>query len=170
MELSGGSPPPPLLGEAEEEDAEDEEGSGSISALLSSIVGACSSSSTRGMNSGWTMKLWMELLDSRPEYSELRKAFTTLIWGCGKSAECFDNRVAQIQADTFSLVEAKGVPMKRFRLGNRDKGSRESQDSHFLLQYRVGGTSESEVRRVRDLETGRVGGEEGAGKKSLEDG
>lgn len=91
-------------------------------------------------------------------------------FSAGKSAECFDNRVAQIQADTFSLVEAKGVPMKRFRLGNRDKGSRESQDSHFLLQYRVGGTSESEVRRVRDLETGRVGGEEGAGKKSLEDG
>lgn len=80
MELSGGSPPPPplFLGEAEEEDAE-EEGSGSISVLFSSIVGTCSSSSARGMNSGWTMKLWMELLDSRPEYSELRKAFTTLI-------------------------------------------------------------------------------------------
>lgn len=81
MELSGGSPPPPplFLGEAEEEDAEEEEGSGSISVLFSSIVGTCSSSSARGMNSGWTMKLWMELLDSRPEYSELRKAFTTLI-------------------------------------------------------------------------------------------
>lgn len=77
-ELPGGWPPPPLLGERDEE----EEGSGSISTLLSSITGIRTSSSDRGVNSGWDMKLWMELLDSgfsRPSYRELRKALTTLI-------------------------------------------------------------------------------------------
>lgn len=116
-ELSGGSPPPPLLGEAEEEDTEEEEGSGSISALLSSIVGTCSSSSSsssssaRDMNSGWTMKLWMELLDSRLEYSELRKAFTTLIWGFQRNKFKKKERIREITLEWSVCVCVCGVGM-----------------------------------------------------------
>lgn len=46
-----------------------------------------SGSSSSWMNSGWVMKLWMELLDSgfsRPSYRELRNAFTTLIYATGR--------------------------------------------------------------------------------------
>lgn len=74
----GGSPPPR---------APDEElGRGSISSPVSLMGGMrASSSSDRGTNSGWAMKLWMELRDSglsSPAYRELRNAFTTLI--CNK--------------------------------------------------------------------------------------
>ncbi|MEQ2162693.1 hypothetical protein GOODEAATRI_022417 [Goodea atripinnis] len=58
--------------------------------LLSSDSSSTSVSSISGMlwmrslmrNSGWAMKLWMELRDSgfsRPSYKELRNAFTTRI-------------------------------------------------------------------------------------------
>lgn len=70
----GGSPPPP----------EEAPGSDSISSPVSSMAGMrASSSSDSGTNSGWAMKLWMELRDSglsSPAYRELRNAFTTLIW------------------------------------------------------------------------------------------
>lgn len=68
----GGTPPPPAPEEAP--------GRESISSPVSS--GMRASSSDRGTNSGWTMKLWMELRDSglsSPSYRELRNAFTTLI-------------------------------------------------------------------------------------------
>lgn len=69
----GGSPP---------EAPEDAPGRGSISSPVSSMGGMWASSSDRGTNSGWAMKLWMELRDSglcSPSYRELRNAFTTLI-------------------------------------------------------------------------------------------
>lgn len=70
----GGSPPPPALEEAL--------GRGSISSPVSLMGGMRASSSDSGTNSGWAMKLWMELRDSglsSPAYRELRNAFTTLI-------------------------------------------------------------------------------------------
>ena len=76
-EASGAWPPP----------EEEELGTASISVLTSSMGGARASSSDRGTNSGWAMKLWMELRDSGfsiPSYRELRNAFTTLIWRRGK--------------------------------------------------------------------------------------
>lgn len=69
----GGSPPPT---------PEEVLGRGSISSLVSSMGVMRASSSDRGTNSGWAMKLWMELRDSglcSPSYRELRNAFTTLI-------------------------------------------------------------------------------------------
>lgn len=71
----GGSPPPLA--------PDDELGRVPISSPASLIGGMrASSSSDRGTNSGWAMKLWMELRDSglcSPSYRELRNAFTTLI-------------------------------------------------------------------------------------------
>lgn len=70
----GGSPPPVA--------AEEAPGRVSISSPVSSIGGMRASSSDSGTNSGWAMKLWMELRDSglcSPSYRELRNAFTTLI-------------------------------------------------------------------------------------------
>lgn len=73
--VPGGSPPPLALEEALGRD--------SISSPVSLMGGMRASSSDRGTNSGWAMKLWMELRDSglsSPAYRELRNAFTTLIW------------------------------------------------------------------------------------------
>lgn len=74
-EALGGSPPPPPPAAAPP-------GSVSISSPVSWMGGMRASSSDSGTNSGWAMKLWMELRDSglcSPSYRELRNAFTTLI-------------------------------------------------------------------------------------------
>lgn len=70
----GGSPPPAPAAALP--------GSVSISSPVSWMAGIRASSSDSGTNSGWAMKLWMELRDSglcSPSYRELRNAFTTLI-------------------------------------------------------------------------------------------
>lgn len=88
----GGSPPPVA--------AEEVPGRVSISSPVSSIGGMRASSSDSGTNSGWAMKLWMELRDSglcSPSYRELRNAFTTLICKTKKEEASGDEKSGAVQ-------------------------------------------------------------------------
>lgn len=92
--------------------------------LLSSDSSSTSVSSISGMlwmrslmrNSGWAMKLWMELRDSgfsRPSYSELRNAFTTRI--------CREER----RRGRRKRAQGKGEERVRHKMEGREK--RETQ-------------------------------------------
>lgn len=89
--------------------------------LLSSDSSSTSVSSISGMlwmrslmrNSGWAMKLWMELRDSgfsRPSYSELRNAFTTRICPKVDETETTRKREEKVRRSRKGGDRNKGDP------------------------------------------------------------